>query len=287
MSIFDIFKKNNLKSAIKALGKNEIVITPNQDIKSLRPDESKIGGKPYLPSDFVWPVFTSKDDNETRPLMFLCQINLSDIAQHDKDNLLPESGMLYFFYEYESFRWGFDPDDKGAAKVFYFENTDCFSLKAFPEDLDEGYQIPETAISFTTKNSYPGYEEFDCYSDVNCTWDDYDNLLEKLGMDFEAENHKLLGYADLIQSEMLTECERVTRGIYSGTVESYRNTPDDEACDIYEKSKDWMLLLQLGTIQSDSFELMFGDMGMLYFYIKKQDLLSKNFENTWFSLQCG
>ncbi|MBQ3109577.1 MAG: DUF1963 domain-containing protein [Clostridia bacterium] len=289
MSIFDIFKKNNLKPTLSALKKNEIVITPRKNETQLRPDESKIGGKPFLPADFIWPRFTSKDDNVNRPLSFFCQINLSDVAFYDKDNLLPKSGMLYFFYECDSFCWGFDPDDKGAARVFYYENTNGFSLIDLPEDLEEGYIMPEIAVSFMTKSSYPRYEEFDCISDLKCEWEKYDSVIEKLGVDFDSDmyDHKLLGYADIIQSEMLSECERVTRGLFSGTVESYRNTPEDEACDIIEKAKDWTLLLQLGTISTDDFEWMFGDCGMLYFYIKKQDLLAKNFDNIWFSLQCG
>ncbi|MBQ8540299.1 MAG: DUF1963 domain-containing protein [Clostridia bacterium] len=289
MSIFDIFKKNNLKTTLSALRKNEIVITPSKNETTLRPDESKIGGKPFLPADFVWPQFTSKDDNVKRPLSFFCQINLSDVAFYDKDNLLPKDGMLYFFYECESFCWGFDPDDKGAARVFYYENTNGFSLIDFPNDLDESYQMPEIAVKFTAKSSYPMYEEFNSLSDLNCEWEKYDNMLEKLGINLDTDpyDHKLLGYADIIQGEMLSECERVTRGLYSGTVESYQNTPEDEACDIIEKAKDWTLLLQLGTISTDDFEWMFGDCGMLYFYIKKQDLVAKNFDNVWFSLQCG
>ena len=288
MSIFDIFKKNDLKSAINALKRNEIVINQTNK-KTLRSDESKIGGKPLLPADFVWPTFTSKDDNVNRPLMFLCRINLSDIAAFDKEELLPKSGMLYFFYDYASFCWGFDPEDKGAARVYYFESTEGFSLQDFPDDLDEEYRIPEMSVSFSSQASYVGTEEFPVHSDMDFDWDDYYTALKKLGVDIDTEpqSHKMLGYADVIQNEMLSECERVTRGLYSGDADSYKNTPEDEALDILEKAKDWILLLQLSTIKNDDFELMFGDVGKLYFYIKKQDLIAKNFDNIWFSLQCG
>jgi hypothetical protein len=55
---------------------------------------------------------------------------------------------------------------------------------------------------------------------------------------------------------------------------------------IYNKAKEWTLLLQLGTIGSGDFEWMFGDCGMLYYYIKKEDLAAKKFDNIWFALQC-
>ncbi|KMV74442.1 hypothetical protein FSCG_02162 [Fusobacterium vincentii 4_1_13] len=31
---------------------------------------------------------------------------------------------------------------------------------------------------------------------------------------------------------------------------------------------------------------MFGDCGYIYFWIKKEDLKSKNFDNVWLILQC-
>jgi uncharacterized protein YwqG len=47
------------------------------------------------------------------------------------------------------------------------------------------------------------------------------------------------------------------------------------------------MLLQLTTLKNEEWEWMWGDRGMLYFYIKRQDLAARRFENAWFSLQCG
>ena len=159
MSFFNIFKKlkgnGSLKSAIENLCKNEIVINM-ENTKVNNPSSSKVGGKPYLPSDFEWPVFTDKEDNKTRSLSFLCQINLEEVVPYDKDNVLPKSGMLYFFYECESSRWGFDADDKGAAKVFYYENLDGFISLDLPSDIKDEFKMPELAISFIfRKINYP------------------------------------------------------------------------------------------------------------------------------------
>lgn len=107
-----------------------------------------------------------------------------------------------------------------------------------------------------------------------------------LGLMKGIERHKVLGYADIIQGEMLSECERVSRGVYCGKPESYQNIPEDEAADITNKAKEWSLLLQLGTIVKDDFKWMSGDCGMLYYYIKKEDLAEKRFDNIWFSVQC-
>lgn len=289
MSIFDLFKKSNkqLKEEILRLAKNEITMEPNS--MKPRPDGCKIGGKPWLPADFQWPVFTCDADQETRPLSFFCQLNLGELAPFDKEGLLPDRGLLSFFYECESSCWGFDPKDQGAAKVYYFEDTTGFIPFEIPEAIDEGHVMPEMGVSFKAKQAYPMYEEFVIHSAMECDWEDYDKILEKLGVNTEEdpEGHKLLGYADIIQDEMLSECEQTTRGVYCGDPQGYQNLSAGDRADIEEKAKDWTLLLQLGTIETDDFEWMFGDCGMLYFYIKKQDLAQQRFDKIWFSLQCG
>lgn len=295
MPIFNIFKKkspnNELQAAIKALEKTEIVMMPRENGSVKHPGASKIGGKPYLPADFEWPTFTSADDDITRHLSFFCQINLTEVKPYDKEGVLPGRGTLYFFYECESSCWGFDPQDHGAARVFWYDTTDllnCVPLE-IPSDIAEEYVMPEIALQFKARKSYPKFEEFEVYSDLEPDWEEYDEVLEKLGVniDEDSEDHKLLGYADIIQNEMLTECERTSRGLYCGDPESYQNTPKDVEADIAKHASDWMLLLQLSTITKDDFEWMFGDCGMLYFYIRKEDLAAMRFDKASFSVQCG
>lgn len=302
MSIFDFFKKKGepekqpvkragegLADEIKRLAKNQIRVEIDKRAKDISADTSKIGGKPYLPVDFAWPVYTDKDDGETRPLSFFCQIKLADVKALDKDGVLPDKGIMSFFYECDSFCWGFDPADKGAVRAYYHEDMAGFAPFDIPADLSEEYVMPELALKFTSEVSYPKFEEFSVHSNMNCDWEEYDDALAQLGADPDEgyEGHKLLGYADIIQDEMLTECERSVRGLYSGNPESYQNTSEEDNAEILANAKDWVLLLQLSTIEKGDFTHMFGDCGMLYYYIKKEDLYAKRFENIWFSLQCG
>ena len=282
---------NELWEILTALKRNEIEISLNTKNKKINPNASKIGGKPFLPKDFVWPYFygESYDDGwGNRPLSFICQINIDEAKIYDKENLLPEKGMLYFFYESASQPWGFDTKDAGCARVFYYESTEGFEALDFPEELGEEFRLKEIAVKFSGKDSYPTFEEFDVYSDFDCDWDEYDEMLEELGIDTEEmEKSKLLGYANLVQGEMLTECERTSRGLYCGDHESYVNTPEEVQNDIAAHAKDWVLLCQICSFYSGDFELMFGDCGMIYFYIKKEDLKNKNFDKIWLVLQCG
>ena len=284
------FRKKALNQILDTLRRNEIAVTPRKAKRGGDVCRSKFGGRPAVPAGFVWPRFEAENyDGETanRPLSFLGQMNLEEIRTYDKEGLLPQKGLLLFFYEQESMRWGFDPDDEGCSRVYYFEDVSQLTEADFPLDMKDEYKVKEYDLSFAAKDSYPGFEELDCHLDVDCEWDDYDEAAEKKGYDQECERSKLFGYANLIQSEMLTECERTTRGLYCGDAKSYRNTAEDVKADIDKAAADWVLLFQMASIQEDDYELMFGDVGNLYFYMRKQDLQARNFDRVWLVLQCG
>jgi len=266
------------------LAKNSIVINTNNSAAGLRPDASKFGGKPFLPASFEWPEYADPDEGVIRPLTFFCQINLAEAAPFDRDGLLPKTGILSFFYEWQSYSWGMDAEQQKAAKVFYFENTDGFVSAELP---DSENNVPELAITFSSKLSYPTSDEFDLYSQVDCDFEELDEHLKVLGVDPEAEpdEHKLLGYAYVIQNEMVTECEALYCEMHG---EAYEEPEDLSEANIqsHQKQSEWILLLQLGTISQDDLFIMFGDSGMLYFYIRKEDLAARRFDKVLFSLQC-
>lgn len=110
--------------------------------------QSKIGGRPDLPASFSWfnetntvktkkLLFFGKESEQTitKSLSFIAQINLSEISQFDSENLLPKSGILYFFYASKQDAWGFDIKDQNKFKIIYFDG-DLTTLKRFefPED---------------------------------------------------------------------------------------------------------------------------------------------------------
>lgn len=285
-------EKNNktLDEALKLLRKNEISIRINKTENNDNPWRSKFGGKPVLPRGFAWPRFEGENydgETENRPLSFLCQINLQDAKKYDKENLLPEKGLLLFFYELDTMCWGFDTEDEGCSRVYYFENENLLEETDFPSDLKEEYIVKEYDLAFSSSVSYPSYEEMNCHISVDCNWSEYDEAVEETGFENICERHKLLGYADAIQGEMLSECERISRGLYCGNPESYEKTSKEEKEAIKKAQTEWILLFQMASISDEGYELMFGDLGNLYFYIRKDDLKNKSFENVWLVLQCG
>ncbi len=250
---------------------------------------SKLGGKPDLPADFQWYYFKGESFEgitENRPLSFLAQINCGEANKYDKDGLLPPVGMLYFFYELSTMTWGFDPKDSGSARVFYYPgNVSDIRRTEFPSDLADEYMLPEMAISFSQQKDWPDFEEFiEWHNAVSYdSYEKYDEILENKGK-HEVENiSKLLGYADVIQNGMLLECEEVTNGVYTGS--GMEIEPDE--LENYEKEcVQWQLLLQLDSIETNDYEMLWGDMGRIYFYIRRSDLQNMNFDNCWLILQC-
>ena len=275
--------KKFVSEILDSLKKNEITISTEFNNNSEIVNKSKIGGKPYLPKDFIWPYY------QGLPLSFLAQINLEEVKSLDKDNLLPSTGMLYFFYELETEEWGYKPQSKGCAKVFYYEDISNFSLIDFPENMEDDYKIPEFKVNFKSNISLPSYEDFylflkehDTFKEQDISFSDFIPLYDEL---FIPDNNytKLLGYPEVIQNPMEEECEAVTRGFDMGGVESY---PKKYQKEIRSTSKDWILLFQMDTVETNDYELMFGESGHIYFWIKKEDLKNKNFDNIWLILQC-
>ncbi len=246
---------------------------------------SKMGGMPDLPEGFSWPYFTGTDfDGVTasRPLAFLAQFNLGEVAPHDRDGRLPGSGMLYFFYEAHTMLWGFDPADRGCARVFYVKENAKLTRKNFPDDLEEQYILPEMALNFSTSNELPDIAE-QRFGIVD--FDEYQQACTRYGCPMnESCSTKLLGYADLIQGDITYECEAVSRGVYCGG--SDEGLSDDERAYIQAHAADWVLLAQFDGIHSGGYELDWGDDGCLYFYIKKEDARARDFSKCWCVLQC-
>jgi uncharacterized protein YwqG len=252
--------------------------------------QTKIGGKPDLPKEIKWVTETNiikekkilffkikKENVITKPLAFIAQINLSEISAFDHENLMPKTGLLYFFYSADQEAWGFDPTDKNKFKIIYWDgDINTLSRVDFPSDLPDYACYKPCFVELVSEVNFPSYEH-----EVYKTFSEEE--VEKFWEEFSSEGHinKLLGYSNTIQNEMELECELVTNGLYCGDSTGYNN---QRAKSLEPNAKDWLLLLQIDS--NDENRMMWGDVGRLYFWIKKDDLLNKQFDKAWFCLQC-
>ena len=125
-----------------------------------------------------------------------------------------------------------------------------------------------------------------CGNEVD--WDTYNELRAAFGYDAAAHEDnpmKMLGYADEIQNEMEPECELYSRGIDEDMQEELS---EEEEAELVRNAADrWVLLFQMGTVEDGETELMYGDCGRIYFWIRKEDLAARNFHHVRLILQCG
>ncbi len=252
----------DLLKDLEKLYRNVIYIRSEE--AEVYPGCSKIGGYPLVPVDFEW-----FRNNEGKALTFLMQINCEDIHPLDKENIFPEKGMLYFFYDFETEPWNSD-DDGGNGYAVYYYGGDISALQPcpFPDEAGENYfryaeencVIDEQLVDFFAVPDLPEY-------------DDNEDAADKYSYEeYEAARYKLLGYDPDAYSEDYFKLGGYSNSIQYGLSE------------VFDSS--YIQLCQLSTFESEKCGFMFGDGGCLYYYIKKEDLISRRFDRTEMTLQC-
>lgn len=94
--------------------------------------------------------------------------------------------------------------------------------------------------------------------------------------------HQMFGHARSIQGSMQHKCELVRAGLYCGDSTGYE---DPRAEGLKARWDDWVLLLQLDS--DDDLGWCWGDVGRLYFWIRRADLQAHRFDQAWLILQCS
>ena len=88
--------REQLAAFLKANEKPEISIEYKAAKKALPIGASKLGGLPDVPADFVWPRFAGTDYEgvkRERPLSFMAQFDLTELASFDAARLLAKAGL--------------------------------------------------------------------------------------------------------------------------------------------------------------------------------------------------
>lgn len=73
--------------------------------------------------------------------------------------------------------------------------------------------------------------------------------------------------------------------LHGGKSFANEDPSDAELKELSEGAKDWRLLLQFDS--DDDLKVMWGDAGIIYFWIREQDARAGRFERAWVVLQCG
>src|SRR5262245_40019693 len=222
---------------------------------------SKFGGVPNLPSELEWPSWRGV------PLAFLAQIDLSELPRSQTIESLPSDGSLYFFYHPEQETWGFDPNDRGSWSVLYSRERPTSPGRIPPHGLSAEATYHEQAMEFLPIRSLPDTERLDP-SPGALSEEAYEEVEDLRNAPFEGQpKHQMGGYPHPVQNDtMELESQLASNGVYCGGPDW--NDPRIESLE--GGASEWKLLLQLDTDEDAG--MMWGDAGMLYFWIRAEDL---------------
>lgn len=247
---------------LKKMVLNAIVFEYDKN-KEIKPYSTKIGGNPCVPEEFAseYPAYFDEND-EKRPFVYVAQINCREIHKFDKNKLFPEKGILYFFCDLESY----------LGYVYYYDG-DLNNLKELELPYDEDLRIKECPLNISNRLSLPDYEDFGIlhtngyFYDTQTYYRALNSIYNEQKISCEFTIGKMLGYADLIEGSVIEEALEKNLG------KPFDECEDDE---ITKSANDWILLLQCNNLYGND---------SLYFYIKKEDLKNKNFDNIYFTGQ--
>lgn len=225
---------------------------------------SKLGGLPDLAPNTSWPR------RGQRPLMFLAQINLSDLPDVQGLTGVPPSGLLSLWYDTADEPWGDGREAEGFRVLHTASPADQLLRTELPEFEPDGVKFPnwpwqpftECPLRITGSDCYDfesvvaGVERQEGPEVARQLEDAISEHLR------DSPQHRLLGRPDAIQNDMAEELE------------------DDTGRD------GWTLLFQLDT-DEDGPGWMWGDAGRLYYWIRKQDLARADFSQVRGRLQCS
>ena len=79
-----------------------IYLKLSKPFEKLPATASRFWGNPAMPEDMEWPCYTD-DDGDELDYVFVCQIDLGELAPYDTANMLPSSGLLLFFAEIDHY----------------------------------------------------------------------------------------------------------------------------------------------------------------------------------------
>jgi hypothetical protein len=259
---------------------------------------TRFGGSPDVPAGFRWPR------REGRPLTFMGQVECAaarGLAENDAE-LLPEDGLLSFFYDAMAQPWGFDRAHRGSSTIVHTPSGADLRRVARPE-----FEPPQDAELYGPAR----LEACAATLEGVVTWPGCETLAaERLGIDrrvysdiiLEVEpeegphhvaHHQLLGWPREVQGEMQTGCAERWAGLGPPPIDNpftgQKATP--EPADAAAKraaaraeAERWRLLLQVDS--DEALDSEWGDGERVYFWVHERSLRDRSFEQRWAVLQC-
>ena len=228
-----------------------------------------------------------------QPLSFVAQIDLAQIwAAGLLDEDMPKQGVLSIFYDLAARPWGFDPQDRIGFAILFHDAGGILTRREEPDELqgDENSHFPPVACTrHACMTPLPlgtaQYERLDLPDELSQQVYDWgeseDSPLHASPYGRDWTCHRVGGWPTPIQEDMQIECALVNAGHYCGSGDAHK---DPSLAAVRATAADWLLLAQIGTDGKGN--MVWGDDGQLYLWIRRDDLRARRFANAWLILQC-
>ncbi|MCE5168392.1 DUF1963 domain-containing protein [Paenibacillus profundus] len=244
---------------------------------------SRVGGHPDLPEHTAWPV--TKDGTK---MTFLAQLNLAEIAPHDNAQLLPPQGMLYFFLGID------EPAYNIEHQVIYVEQAGTLQLQkpdgitALQEEDEDREEFRPYTVSARSSLELPNYayadEEALDLEDIESYYDLVDELADSSSRNWGCMFGYPVGQHDDAEVEAALMLLMNEHYDYSAERSLEKLTThfggDRERAE--QEVKDTVMLLEIDS--SDPVGFLWWDCGVIHFFMRKEDLLKRDFSRTYCSL---
>jgi len=240
-------------------------------VKTGGPSRSHFGGSPGLPPEIAWP------EHDGARLAFLARLSLPDIHRAHPIEWLPRDGALLFFYDIANQPWGFDPKDRGGWAVLHVPDL---ADAASPPRISLG--LPQRNVVFRRIEVLPSFDR-EAVEQLTLSSKESDRYADLSDAVFGDEpRHQIAGFPSTIQDDgMELESQLASNGVYCGD-EQFNS--DSRVPSLTPGAVNWRLLLQFDS--EDDLDVMWGDAGLIYYWVEADAARAGRFENAWLILQC-
>ncbi|WP_169927921.1 YwqG family protein [Labilithrix luteola] len=274
-------KLGHLKPHLKRLMKPAVRVTVARGRGKLAAGSSRVGGLPDMPANAQWPTV------DGIPLMFAGQFDLRALSRFKAAKLLPKKGLLSFFFD--GMLTGYDRGEApDRSRVIYTDTSKVETLKLSPPTtVRSPFAVyREAPLALESTWTLPEFEEIDgqecptipSIEPILQTMRDRNNY-PKLRRKIRGKHigSKLFGYADGVQGgeirfEAVLKQDRNKR--FRREDEGWANGKR-----LVREMRDLSLLFQ------SAMGVTWGGMGVVYFWIRHQDLENGRFDRAFAQLQ--
>ena len=270
-----------LRDPIEASLAPAIVLSPAEHDAIAR---TRFGGAPLLAPGVIWPR------SDRGPLSFIGQIDFRELRGFGGDGLvLPNDGILAFFYDVEDQPWGYDPSHaSGWALAYAPDSASAVDVEA-PHGAIPFNEEPLTPTS-TLSLPWPGDLALESFAEhpEQAPWARaYRDFAESFTassappLALGPHRQQVGGHPQWLDGDGRVTAELASSGIHAkdrGTLRSSDRRRGESG------ARDWRLLWQLEPID-DRFTWV--GLGTLYVLIREEDLGLRRFDRAWVIFQAA